>query len=240
MTPGARSRHAAAPGGGRAGGAGKGASAAPARPSKKAERSAATRAALKDAVVRCFAERGFLDTTIDHITRASGVSHATFYLYFKDKEEAYREIARETAQGFLDEAAPLLADAASRPLPEVVRRIAERYLDYYDARRVVLRALVFGLNPAFGADAVRSGVVPDSLAAISAFLEAYARERAVEVPFVRFVAAGYSAMWLRVMLQYVHEGEGRRPRRAREEAVEALVRMTAGGARAILEGVGGP
>ena len=46
-----------------------------------------TRASLVQAGVRLFAEQGFADTTLDQIAAAAGVARATFYNYFKSKED---------------------------------------------------------------------------------------------------------------------------------------------------------
>lgn len=48
---------------------------------------AATRAALVKAGLELFAEQGFTETTLDQIAAAAGVARATFYNYFKTKED---------------------------------------------------------------------------------------------------------------------------------------------------------
>lgn len=42
-----------------------------------------------------FAERGYHETTVEDITRASGVAKGTFYLYFQEKREIFLAIIRE-------------------------------------------------------------------------------------------------------------------------------------------------
>ena len=48
-----------------------------------------------DAARRIFAERGYHETTVEDITRASGVAKGTFYLYFQEKREIFLAIIRE-------------------------------------------------------------------------------------------------------------------------------------------------
>jgi AcrR family transcriptional regulator len=47
----------------------------------------ATRSSLVQAGARLFAEHGFAETTLDQIAGAAGVARATFYNYFKSKED---------------------------------------------------------------------------------------------------------------------------------------------------------
>lgn len=47
----------------------------------------ATRAAIHDAAMRLFGERGFAATTVDQIAEAADVSRATVFSYFATKEE---------------------------------------------------------------------------------------------------------------------------------------------------------
>lgn len=53
-----------------------------------------TRTALLDAAEALFAERGYKQTTVAHITDRAGVSRATFYVYFSSREEVFRALAQ--------------------------------------------------------------------------------------------------------------------------------------------------
>ena len=53
------------------------------------------RADLMAAARTIFAERGYHETTVEDITRASGVAKGTFYLYFQEKREIFLAIIRE-------------------------------------------------------------------------------------------------------------------------------------------------
>lgn len=61
----------------------------------------ATHAAVLDAALRVFGERGFALTTIADITREAGVSRATFYVYFASKEEVFAALAGQVRDRLL-------------------------------------------------------------------------------------------------------------------------------------------
>lgn len=54
-------------------------------------------AALIDAARASFLERGVDQTSVEDITRAAGVAHGTFYLYFKTKDDAVNAVIAEMA-----------------------------------------------------------------------------------------------------------------------------------------------
>lgn len=62
---------------------GAGRAASPRLPSRRE----ATRESVVDAALRLFAERGYLGVRVQDIAREAGVSRATFYKYFSEREE---------------------------------------------------------------------------------------------------------------------------------------------------------
>jgi AcrR family transcriptional regulator len=52
--------------------------------------------------VDVFVGRGYHDTRVDDIVDAAGVSHGSFYRYFANKEELFRELAASAANAMLD------------------------------------------------------------------------------------------------------------------------------------------
>ena len=65
---------------------------------------------LSDAGLRVFAERGYHQSRVDDIVRAARTSHGTFYLYFANKEDLLRQVARDGLQQYLEIAEAAVAD----------------------------------------------------------------------------------------------------------------------------------
>lgn len=72
----------------------------PGRP-RKAEPSA-RRAAILEAALHVFAQRGFEAARLDDVAKLAGVAKGTLYLYFKDKEALFEEVVRSVVSPVLD------------------------------------------------------------------------------------------------------------------------------------------
>lgn len=49
---------------------------------------------ILEASLEVIAEKGFMNTTVEDITRRAGIAYGLFYYYFKDKKEALEELLR--------------------------------------------------------------------------------------------------------------------------------------------------
>lgn len=65
------------------------------RTQPKTTRGEATRRALLDAAEQVIGSVGYNDASITQITREAGVAQGTFYIYFKSKDEVFRELVIE-------------------------------------------------------------------------------------------------------------------------------------------------
>lgn len=63
-------------------------------PPPRTARGEATRRRLLEAAEKLFGSRGYHGTSIVDVTREAGAGHGTFYLYFRGKEEIFRELVR--------------------------------------------------------------------------------------------------------------------------------------------------
>ncbi len=50
---------------------------------------------ILEAAAAAFGARGFHSVSVKDIAKRAGIAHGTFYLYFKDKKDVYRELSRE-------------------------------------------------------------------------------------------------------------------------------------------------
>ncbi|WP_432103596.1 TetR family transcriptional regulator [Streptomyces sp. bgisy091] len=86
----------------------------------RARKKAATRQAIQDQASRLFLEKGFDATTVEEIAAAAGVSHMTFFRYFRTKEDVAAS----------DDYDPMIGElVAARPAGEpVVEKIRQAFL----------------------------------------------------------------------------------------------------------------
>src|SRR5258708_19422374 len=87
-------------------------------------RRARTRAAILEAARQVFARRGYHDASIAEITELADIAVGTFYLYFRDKDEAFTMVLEE---GFAETLAQVkqavTEEAGAHSLAVVVRAI---------------------------------------------------------------------------------------------------------------------
>ena len=63
-----------------------------------------TRKKLLEAAKKIVCEKGLINTSIEEITKACGVSNGTFYTYFKRKEDVIFALSREVYQEIYENA----------------------------------------------------------------------------------------------------------------------------------------
>jgi AcrR family transcriptional regulator len=109
-----------------------------------AERSEATRAALVAAGRDVFAERGFAETTIDHVVQRAGVTRGALYHHFASKEELFRAVY-EAVEKELADRSTVAALAGRTPMSRLQRGI-DAFLDACLEPAVQRIALLDGLS----------------------------------------------------------------------------------------------
>ena len=72
-------------------------------PKTSMEAKEARRSQILDAAVRCFARRGYYETTIEDLVTETGLSRGALYLYYPSKEALYLAISERWGCG-LEEA----------------------------------------------------------------------------------------------------------------------------------------
>jgi AcrR family transcriptional regulator len=113
----------------------------PAHATKRQLQAAATREQLLAAARDVFGERGYQATTVGAITDRANTAHGTFYLYFKNKEDAFCHVM-EVVTSELYEAA--LGDWGDPPQVGIERSLGE-FLRIYADHGPLWRALLEGM-----------------------------------------------------------------------------------------------
>ena len=80
------------------------------------------------AALEVFAEKGFAAAKLDEIARRAGVSKGTLYLYFKDKEDLFRAVVRDTIAPNIATIRDSLTDG-DQPFAQQVRALLARFVD---------------------------------------------------------------------------------------------------------------
>lgn len=113
------------------------------RPGRRERRRAETRERIFRAALGLFAERGYLDTTVEEITEAADVGKGTFFNYFPTKEHILSAFS-DLQIGKLEEAS--VAAQGSEPMEHILkhlmRRLAEEPARSQAMVRTVMQALL--------------------------------------------------------------------------------------------------
>jgi AcrR family transcriptional regulator len=80
------------------------------------------------AALEVFAEKGFAAARLDEIARRAGVSKGTLYLYFKDKEELFRAVVRDTIAPNVEMLRAALIQTGL-PFAELIRLFVPKFVE---------------------------------------------------------------------------------------------------------------
>ena len=108
---------------------------------KRQAQAAATQEQLLDAARQVFASRGYQAATVGAITQAANTAHGTFYLYFRNKEDAFRRVMEEiTGELYAESAAPWQPGDVQQSVRAALRGFLEVFVRHRDLWRCVLEA----------------------------------------------------------------------------------------------------
>jgi len=110
-------------------------------PTKRQLQAAETRERMLKAAGEVFAVHGYKATTVGSITDAAGTAHGTFYLYFKNKDDALTQVLQAVIETI--QRRPEIADGASRA--ERTEVMVRSYVGVLGANPGLYRALLEGM-----------------------------------------------------------------------------------------------
>ena len=109
-------------------------------PDRRQRRSAEIRERLFRAALKLFAQKGFLETTVEDITEAADVGKGTFFNYFPSKDHIL--LAFGEMQLSKLEAAIEMARQTNEPMPEFLRSLGVRMTQEPTRNPAIIRALL--------------------------------------------------------------------------------------------------
>ena len=109
-------------------------------PDRRQRRSAEIRERLFRAALNLFAQKGFLETTVEDITEAADVGKGTFFNYFPSKDHIL--LAFGEMQLSKLEAAIATARQTNEPMPEFLRSLGVRMTQEPTRNPAIIRALL--------------------------------------------------------------------------------------------------
>src|SRR5712664_2167686 len=110
------------------------------KPGRRQRRSSEIRERLFRAALDLFANKGFLETTVEDITEAADVGKGTFFNYFPSKDHIL--LAFGEMQLLKLEAAIELARKTGEPMPEFLRSLGVRMTQEPTRNPAIIRALL--------------------------------------------------------------------------------------------------
>jgi AcrR family transcriptional regulator len=78
------------------------------------------------AALEVFSEKGFAAAKLDEIAKRAGISKGTLYLYFKDKEDLFRAVVRDTVAPNIDMVRSIV-EGANLPFADIIRLFLPRF-----------------------------------------------------------------------------------------------------------------
>jgi AcrR family transcriptional regulator len=112
------------------------------RITKRQQRAAATAEQLLTAAREVFEAKGYQATTVGAITQAANTAHGTFYLYFRNKEDAFAKVmASVTDEMYREAGAPWSGEPR-----ETLARATRGFLEVFKAHRGLWRCLLEGMH----------------------------------------------------------------------------------------------
>jgi AcrR family transcriptional regulator len=108
---------------------------------KRRAQAAATREQLLQAAHVIFDERGYQAATVGAITQRANTAHGTFYLYFKNKDEAFLQVVESVMLDVHDRALSFSMDGDLR---SILERALRGFLEVFAANRGIWRSLLEG------------------------------------------------------------------------------------------------
>src|SRR3954468_12470061 len=111
------------------------------RPNKRQLQAAATRDRMLQAATEGFAEKGYQAASVGTITKRADTAHGTFYLYFRNKDDAFAQVFAGIGDQIRDESRLAPREDRYENVTGTVRSFLAVFVQYPG----LMRAMVEGM-----------------------------------------------------------------------------------------------
>ncbi len=103
---------------------------------------------ILEAAKETFAERGFHQSSINHIIKRADIARGTFYLYFPSKDAVFESILDHAIEDLRERIVPVETSEGARPMGVQLHDNVTRVLEFVLGDRALIRlVLAHGLAP---------------------------------------------------------------------------------------------
>jgi AcrR family transcriptional regulator len=181
---------------------------------KRQIQAAATRQRMLSASRNVFEEQGYRAATVGAITRAADTAHGTFYLHFRNKDDAFLQVMASVGEEMRD--GPQLGSSAD---PEAIEAVMRRFVDVFVDHAGLWRALLEGLLVSETVEQVWMQARADFVGRLARWLQ-----REQEAGLVRTLDGRQTALALGSMTEWYAFTALILPEQPAEGAADAVVR----------------
>ena len=164
---------------------------------------------ILEAAFQVFAVKGYAEARLDDVARQAGIAKGTIYLYFKDKEQLFRAVARSLIQKRFDSVVGDFRGTASELLRELVARMYSQVVRNDKARSIIRMLISEGTKFPQLAEIYHREIIAPGIKAVRTVLKRgidsgeFRRTQATEFPQI-LAAPGVLAMIWRLLLGERH------------------------------------
>ncbi len=109
---------------------------------KRKLQAAATRQRMLEAAREVFETRGYQAASVATITKAADTAHGTFYLYFKNKDDAFVQVVADVAEQMRRESRARLSDDRFEGIEGVIRGFLVVFAEHAPLWRALLEGMM--------------------------------------------------------------------------------------------------
>lgn len=116
------------------------------RPNKRQLQAAATRERMLQAATDVFAEKGYQAASVGTITKRADTAHGTFYLYFRNKDDAFAQVFADLGNHMRDESRAAIIGDRYEGVAAAIRGFLSLFIRYPGLMRAMVEGMMVSPN----------------------------------------------------------------------------------------------